>query len=262
MDANSKRSSSLQVVTEMIVRTALERRAAVLYLSEVMKDSALEDVYNSVLHHYGVPLLSYRSVALPDIQSYVSQPQHRFPPQWAAPKHSMHPAWPTHVLLAQTVAQFFTVVAARLSSVTISQRALPEPLFAIIEDDVSHCSPVLISISSDKTSFAHQPFIPYQIKGQNVDYYPGWQFVGDFSGEPGGWVSETRRTNITAISRLVFEVALAQGEISISYLGSYRNAGQLEIWLSSHDAGARNGKQRGTGEVLGCCDGSKMQRAG
>ena len=260
--AESDRSTSLQMVTEMIVRTAFERNAAVLYISEAFMNPSLEDLYNSVLQHYGVPLLSYSNVITPDLNAFVPQPTLPHPPQWyGKSKYVTHPSYPTHILLAQTVAYFLTAIGARIPSEVPTPRPLPQHIFAnTSKSENAFCSPALTSLSSiDSDSSALTPFVPYQVKGRHVDYYQGWEYVRDMPGKPLGWVSNSSM-NASATTRLVFEVTLAQGEVSITYLETYRNAGRLEVWLSLHDIWARHGILENAQGVLGCCDRAKARR--
>ena len=165
--------------------------------------------------------------------------------------------------MAQTLAWFISRIAERLVAENPplpTYAPLGPVVFASHEAAAKYdtmCHPALISMPSSSSNNRSHSFIPYQAPKLFSMYYMPWAYESDIPGKPPGWISHNSQI-IPRQSRLAFYIALIEGHVSITYLETYRNAGIMEIWLSMVGYADSLEMRSSSGDVIGCCDTSKV----
>jgi len=265
-------------VTEMIVRQAREAQAAVMYVAVRMDSDASEQAYERVCRQYSVPFVPYRRVLMAEISTFKpdpAYPERLHSPYYYVPLINHHPDWRAHQVLADMLAHYMIRAAAFVSGQAAKgvSLALPsygkELVFKPVttssgsgEQGLLYCEGPLTEMTEMPGFVQMQPFEPYYKSddpGKNP--YQGWELRKDSPAKPKGWIAQSDIGDAAGLGvvaakepRVVFKVHLLKGEVSISYLSTYQNAGKVEIWLSYTDwensRGYYESKEAG---VIGCC---------
>ena len=249
-----KSNTTILAATEHIILLAREHNVAVLYLSVFMgKLSACDDMYNSVCSHYGVPLLSYRTLVRDRVKYAFSLPTHdpsvhinrtRSPVLFNVRYiEDLHPVFQSHVVIAQFVCDFFEKAFNFYTQSTFkiekenaiefwSRKNNPTPLFggniddkrkADLVDSRIPCSPIQTFYSSLP---ADQPYVTSKLFHYSQEA-TGWVFKTDMPGKPRGWISEGNKT----YGKLLLPVVVLNRQVTVTYLKSYRNSGKFHIFF-------------------------------
>ena len=243
----------LQAV-ERILRLASNHSVAVAMLSVFMgRVDVVEESYHRVCAHYGVPLLSYRSAVIDQVKHAFSIRQYdpeyhvngsRFSPLFnCIGIEDLHPKFQTHLVIAQFVSDFFekaytfyTDDSYHSVRTQVMENWQKEGDRSILfggtliddgEDNDSHsiCHPIQTfysSLSTDRQLVTKH----FQNEARETQ---GWRYIADRPGKPKGWVSDGENKKL--YGKLLLPVVLTTGKITISYLKSYNNSGQFEVYL-------------------------------
>jgi hypothetical protein len=233
-------------LTENIVREAISRKTAVIYLSDRMMDNTTEVVYSRVTQAYHIPLLSYRLAVIDRIpRPFPSRTN--FSDLWKASIHFPHPNKETHFYITWYLTIYLnSMIRDHNDSQERSNSKIPSlpknKLFnqtsssSMTRGSLEYCLDPYVDLSSDEdTPTSISQFLPSQPEEhRKVHKYVGWEYTMDRPGKPFGWISgaSSWSSNRTS-SLLIFDIVLVHGQISLTYLSTYQNAGVIEIYLAS-----------------------------
>jgi hypothetical protein len=244
-----RKNGTLLLTTERILRLARRHQVAVLYLSTFMGAvSACDEAYDAVCARLGVPLLSYRSLVLQQVRHAFSLPTHdpcvhvnrtRSPVFFNTIFiEDLHPMFQSHVIIAQFVCDFFEKAFSfytheshrpqreeagrRWSRVGEGEGEEGAEEGSLVDQHTS-CHPIQSFYSSLPSD---QPFVTNKMFHKSTEAV-GWKYKVDHPGKPYGWVSEGNRT----FGKLLFPVVLLNGQVTVTYLKSYRNCGKFQLFF-------------------------------
>jgi hypothetical protein len=241
-----------------------------------MDSDASELAYERVCREYAVPFVPYRRVLMPEVGGFTPDPavpKLLYSPYYYVPLTNHHPDWRAHQVLADMIAHYLVRAGSFVADTKKAGAALPalpapeKPVFkpatsaaeAGGEQGRLYCEDPLTEMTGMPGFTQMQPFQPYyKPDDPGKDPYQGWEYRLDHPSKPMGWIAETNQSLAGGAerkeARVVFKVHLLKGEVSISYLSTYRNAGKVELWLSYTDwensRGYYESKEPG---VIGCC---------
>jgi hypothetical protein len=256
----------LSSITEDIIREGLSRQMAMIYLSDRMTDNLTEVAYSRVTETYQIPLLSYR-LGVWDLLPNPYPTRKNFHDLWSAPLWICHPPLITHYYVAMFISIYFTSLIQ--FSNTSSPILPPDKHFNLSPTSDRH------SASSSSAAYCEDPYTdlnsgdtPDSITGfqpLNVpNFNHGWSYLSDHPDKPYGWISYTNETLPSSPFRpssvIAFPLVLVRGEISLTYLSTYENAGIIEIYLAtptSYSSNPHGHPQINRPHSLNCCNQTK-----
>ena len=255
---------------------------------------AVVDEFNACIQRSAsVPYLHTEKYCVPNFRPRTPHTSPFVFKLWDGEVRLVHPVEETHRLVAQTMAYYITqLVALYNSSSSISSMPEPDvifpprPLYALHDpqtdselteegcvNPLSHFS----SLNTDSTDaededeHANATALREAFEPRRVEQGSCWSFRRDHRGKPFGWVAASNFMSSegnsgsgsfsavtgtgTAENQLTFEVLMVSGTISITYLSSYENSGQFEVYIGVKDFvsnGGVGGKKSSAAGTLLC----------
>jgi hypothetical protein len=217
---------------------------------------------------YQVPLLSYRAMVIDNITKF-KQPG--YSPFWPAPLSIPHVDWMPHAFIAEMISYYISEWAHVYTSTNAEYRKedyeLPPLMFSVHANESlgGECDGPLTVLSSMANEHISGNFTPFQnpnseFRNRNTNYYQPWRYIRDLPHKPHGWIVSSMMYNPLKDQppTISFPVHVMTGEVSVTYLSTYENAGVFEMWLSYADWSSNGGARRAPSpSVLGCCNTSK-----
>jgi hypothetical protein len=241
------KNATLLASTERIVRLASQNHVAVMFLSVFMGSlSICDQLYGVVCAHYGMPMLSYRSVVLKSVRyafglhgynSSVHVNRTRYPVLYNTRLiEDLHPLFQSHVILAQFVCDFiekaytFYSLDSRREAILKEWqgRAVPTAVFG--GDEGSELTEVYSSCHPIQTFYSSLPSDQYFVTNSvfhKSSEAVGWKYMTDYPDKPKGWVSDGSKP----LGKLLFPTVLLHGHVTVTYLQSHKNSGKFQVYF-------------------------------
>eukprot|EP01041_Mallomonas_annulata_P010342 gene10342-21578_t len=277
--------------TENILRYAVKKQSAILFLSE----SPISDIYEKSIEKlcltYHAPIISYRTATIDNITKSESLGRKFRSVLWSVAIDNPHPPWHVHQLCSDMISYFFTLLidyrckhyshifnSSSLSSSSSNVTVIPNinplpPLPPYVYprppmrgggDNSSSatyeglCSPPTTLYSSLSETGVVTPFEPFdsdtdEYRHTKLQKYHGWTYQEDVPGKPFGWIASSSNRALDYV-HIAFKVTLLYGQISVSYLSSYHNCGKFELWISNFDFSSNGAMLSAKPNVVGCCN--------
>lgn len=273
----------MMAVTETIVRTMTLRGTAVIYVTENMVDPEVEKMYRKVTDYYDASTVSYAAAVADRVAKAEAiptfDPEHhlwgnrvKYSIFWTRESYRPHPNWVTHQLMADMIAELFSRIGEKIQQLSQSDIARIKassnldlkPALYMHDDQIESriagsvmCHPALVVLSTLEQGTAPftEPYWFYKDYKRKPHYFAGWNFTQDVPGKPMGWIadSSTRPAHVSE-PHIMFPILLSSGRVSITYLSSYENCGQVEAWLTYIDPATKYGSVATGNNIISCCN--------
>jgi len=155
-------NSTFLSVTEQIIRQAVARNTAVMYLVETIGTNNAGRIYDTICPLYSVPVVSYRKAVRSTVKAAEKLPTNDPMVHFKDTKYSIfwmkyhavpHPGWLPHQFITELFGYTFTQIVNRLNTKSaLVHSATPNfPVKPVFFEDVSSktmCFPAIVSVST------------------------------------------------------------------------------------------------------------------